>query len=654
MSTRIRLRLIAVLSALSVCLTALPVSASPAAEPTPPPAPAPHQVVCVDPSNPATCVADDSHLVDDPRFNNPNGVQLLASPKATCFGDGKSGPRVELLHVVSEKNKGRKTDAAKLQSIAVGAAKILEESSRRHGGTPKTIRFVHDKNCVPTVKKVVVPDPFFYGTTSKDGIKDYVYPAWAGITGWLTNQGYRHFNRKYVLFVDGSVGNICGLGSNWHDHEPGLKNTHNWIGGFAYIGQEDGNSIVKCWTSHTVAHELLHTLGAVQNSAPNATGHAHCTDEWDIMCYTDQSGKKMRTVCSSREWNDLADCGGDDYFNPKPAKGSYLHNYWNTYNSRFLAPANGKDPVDHTAPQVALNSLSYYATAKPKARVVIEADLFDPNLKDTTWKPTVWKSTEWMGNGWKRDFSWSGLPEGSFKLVSLEDNVVIGKDLDGYERYCETVCAIADLPHGTYKVTVTVSYEGKKYSASRTIEVGPPLKSPTSFKDTTNHVFKAEIGKLADSGVTKGCNPPANDRFCPDDYVTRGQMAAFLVRALSLSKGKATFSDTKGHIFAADIAALADAGITRGCNPPRNDRFCPDDRVTRGQMAAFLVRALKLPKGKASFKDTAGHVFAADVASLADAGITKGCNPPANDRFCPDDYVTRGQMAAFLVRALGG
>lgn len=45
------------------------------------------------------------------------------------------------------------------------------------------------------------------------------------------------------------------------------------------------------------------------------------------------------------------------------------------------------------------------------------------------------------------------------------------------------------------------------------------------------------------------------------------------------------------------------------------------------------------------------HVFAVDVSTLADAGITKGCNPPKNDRFCPDAPVTRGQMAAFLVRA---
>lgn len=44
-------------------------------------------------------------------------------------------------------------------------------------------------------------------------------------------------------------------------------------------------------------------------------------------------------------------------------------------------------------------------------------------------------------------------------------------------------------------------------------------------------------------------------------------------------------------------------------------------------------------------------VFFDDIAWLAAEGITKGCNPPAGDMFCPDDTVTRGQMVAFLHRS---
>jgi hypothetical protein len=71
-------------------------------------------------------------------------------------------------------------------------------------------------------------------------------------------------------------------------------------------------------------------------------------------------------------------------------------------------------------------------------------------------------------------------------------------------------------------------------------------------------------------------------------------------------------------------------------------------------MAAFLVRGLGLAPGEdPGFSDDDG-VFGADIAALAAAGVTRGCDPPANSRFCPDRAVTRGEMAAFLRRAIGG
>jgi hypothetical protein len=173
--------------------------------------------------------------------------------------------------------------------------------------------------------------------------------------------------------------------------------------------------------------------------------------------------------------------------------------------------------------------------------------------------------------------------------------------------------------------------------------------------DIGGSVFVGDIIWLAEEGITKGCNPPDNDEFCPTDFVTREQMAAFLVRFLGLTDdgGGNKFIDDDGSIFESDIAKLAAAGITKGCNPPANTMFCPTDRVTRAQMAAFLVRALRLfdDGGGNKFIDDDGSIFESDIAKLAAAGITKGCNPPTNDKFCPNDFVTRGQMAAFIRRS---
>lgn len=166
--------------------------------------------------------------------------------------------------------------------------------------------------------------------------------------------------------------------------------------------------------------------------------------------------------------------------------------------------------------------------------------------------------------------------------------------------------------------------------------------------------FEDEIRRLHTSGITRGCQDDGR-AYCPDRPVTRGEMAAFLGRAMELDgipvEGAARFVDTLGSVFLADIGRLAESGVTRGCNPPTNDRFCPTSPVTRGQMAAFLVRALQLEdRGTVEFVDDDGMVFEADIARLAAAGVTRGCNPPANDRFCPERLVTRGEMAAFLAR----
>ena len=181
-----------------------------------------------------------------------------------------------------------------------------------------------------------------------------------------------------------------------------------------------------------------------------------------------------------------------------------------------------------------------------------------------------------------------------------------------------------------------------------------------SFTDTSGHTFQSEIEWLAAAGITKGCNPPTNSRFCPNDSVTRGQMAAFIHRALPnlAMTGPATdFRDDNGSTFEADIEWLASTGVTKGCNPPTNDRFCPDEVVTRGQMAAFMHRALSdlaATGPSTDFRDDNDSNFEADIEWLAATGVTRGCNPPTNDRFCPGDPVTRGAMAAFLNRALGG
>jgi hypothetical protein len=141
--------------------------------------------------------------------------------------------------------------------------------------------------------------------------------------------------------------------------------------------------------------------------------------------------------------------------------------------------------------------------------------------------------------------------------------------------------------------------------------------------------------------------------YCPDDPVTREVMAVYIARALDLPAAtKDYFSDDNGSMFEADINRMAQAGITKGCGP---GAFCPREVVDRAQMAAFLRRALQLTDdgGGDLFVDDDNSMFESDIDKLATAGTTKGCNPPSNTHYCPDHPVDRGAMAAFLHRAIG-
>jgi hypothetical protein len=162
------------------------------------------------------------------------------------------------------------------------------------------------------------------------------------------------------------------------------------------------------------------------------------------------------------------------------------------------------------------------------------------------------------------------------------------------------------------------------------------------------------VEALAAAGITRGCNPPANDRFCANHSVTRGEVASFLVRALDLPRSTVgdRFTDDDESPHETDIDSLVEAGITRGCNPPDNDKFCPQADVTRGEIAAFLVRAFgyRASDDGDVFADDEHSVFEEDIEALAGAGITSGCG---EGLYCPRDPILRKNLAVFLVRTMG-
>jgi Lysyl oxidase/S-layer homology domain len=165
------------------------------------------------------------------------------------------------------------------------------------------------------------------------------------------------------------------------------------------------------------------------------------------------------------------------------------------------------------------------------------------------------------------------------------------------------------------------------------------------LNDWSSSEFASDVEWLFQSGITTGCS---HLLFCTEQIVPREQMASFLARARALPPpGGDHFWDDAGSFHEPDINRTAEAGVTNGCDA---GRFCPTEGVTRAQMASFLARAFALPDATTDyFWDDAGSIHEADINRVAQAGITLGCGDGA---YCGGNFVTRGQMAAFLHRAM--
>ncbi len=198
--------------------------------------------------------------------------------------------------------------------------------------------------------------------------------------------------------------------------------------------------------------------------------------------------------------------------------------------------------------------------------------------------------------------------------------------------------------------------EGWLGAGLRTCASSVDLPDEARFVDVTGGTHAAAVRALAERGILDGTEC-AEDRICPDKPIERRTVAVWLVRAVDGEDPPAVsgtgFADVDGdRWWAPYIERLAALEITKGCGVEPL-RYCPDDPVTRSQMASFLVRSFSLgPAPPGGFSDTGGGTHEDAIDSLYAAGVTVGCdtNPL---RYCPGQPVTRAQMATFIARALG-
>ena len=280
----------------------------------------------------------------------PREATAMSTPQVPCYGDGKSGDRVQAIYAYPADKPDRYTSVA--PSISTWAAQmdqVFNDSAKQTGGI-RHVRFVTDANCNLIVDKLQL------SSTADDSFDNTMAEMQA--------LGYDSPDRKYLVWMDSTV--LCGIAGYYVDDTSGDTNANDGTAPGQVARIDSG-----CWGladqgQSVEAHELMHTLGAVMASAPHATPLGHCTDGADRMCYDDGSGLTQQSICPAAN-EAYFDCNHDDYYSTHPDAGSYLDTHWNAADSAFLATS---DPTVTAPPPSPAPSSSPSPASSPPGSVL--------------------------------------------------------------------------------------------------------------------------------------------------------------------------------------------------------------------------------------------------------------------------------------------
>lgn len=331
---------------------------------------------------------------------DPAPVPGAAPPAVTagvapaCIGNGTAGNRVQLMYVRQESQASRYAEVVpQMREWAEQIDKMFLRGSTDTGGF-RRVRWVTGADCLPTVVEHAIPD----------GITDFGQMLVA-----LSDAGLRPADRKLLIAHDDP--GYCGLGEIQPDDRPGPENLNN-----TQPYGLGGSMSTNCWGFPAAAHELLHILGAVQDSAPNSDELRHCTDYYELMCDGTQPGSPPEPVCPPSNRQQL-DCNHDDYFDVTPAPGSYLATHWNVANSSFLDAAPWYLPPDRPEKPT-------ISAASGSVTLGWEPPLFDGGSPVTGYSVTLQPSGDVIETGPATTLTVDGLPDGvpvSYAVRAVSD-----------------------------------------------------------------------------------------------------------------------------------------------------------------------------------------------------------------------------------------
>jgi hypothetical protein len=316
----------------------------------------------------------------DPAASGSEGI--------VCTGDGADGNRVQAVYAYPAGGQDNYDQVAPyIRRWAALGDRIFNESAAKTGGV-RHVRYVTDFGCRPDVAKVALSD---------EGVASL-----SGTAADLAALGLDRPDRKYLVWVDAYV--YCGIAMVEPDDRLGANNANNGNRPTGMVARIDRG----CWGHVDLsaeAHELAHILGGVQPTAPHGTWNYHCSDEWELMCYDDDSTADgyvgshgvlvpITQVCP-KSHEGLLDCGDDDYFSTNPDPGSWLGQHWNVANSSFLTSEGPPFVPDTSAPTPTAPQATVEGRLKDGVQVRLEWGSKDADAAGY-W---LWRSVD--GRAWR-------------------------------------------------------------------------------------------------------------------------------------------------------------------------------------------------------------------------------------------------------------
>lgn len=258
------------------------------------------------------------------------------------------------------------------------------------------------------------------------------------------------------------------------------------------------------------------------------------------------------------------------------------------------------------------------------------------------------------------------VKDGSVQLI-----VANRSETDPYEAVIDLVSDDGSVQIGAYTATLvaggaesTVSGEGKLSvslapSAALVYQVTP--KTSMSLAPKTAGVLvdsvdtawaENEIEKMNSLGVV---NTKGDKAFAPQEKITRGDFAMFLIRTLGLTAdGADTFDDVSDSMpYAREVAIGRALGILQG----RGDgKYYPEEAISRQDLMVICARGMRLV-GETSGGDLSAFLDAAlvadyakaDIAAMVRAEIVRG---NADGTVNPLGNTTRAEAAVIMSRIM--